>query len=210
MAVYTLTELVVGGVVEFKGLSDVPSTYSGGSGKFLQVKQTEDGLGFITADQAGLLTKLNYTRKKSEAVYSGISVPLPSNTASNIISLLAAQTITSGSLAPFFNVVAGKIRPFNDNANLEVKLNIIGDWTSSSSNRSMELDVVGSLGNKIVENRLQNVTSDTFSFSIPLFVDVGGNLATNGAAITLKPNGEIFTITSAVLIASQVTTLTSI
>lgn len=161
-------------------------------------------------NQTEVYSKLNYTRKKSEAVYTGISIPLPSGSASNIISLLAAQTITSGSLAPFFNVTAGKLKPFNDNSNVEVKLNIIGNWTSGSPNRSIEFDVVGSLGNKIVENRIQNVTADTFSFSVPLFVDLNGNLATNGAALTLKPNGDIFTITSAVLIAAQVTTLTTI
>lgn len=209
MSVYLLKEVVVS-VDNFIGLSDTPSTYLGGAGKLPKVKQSEDGLEFKSPDELELLTKTNYTRKKSEAVYSGISIPLPSNSASNIISLLAAQTITSGSLAPFFNVVAGKLKPFNDNATIDVKLNIVGTWASSSTNRSIEFDVVGSLGNKIVENRLQNVLEDTFSFSIPLFVDIDGNLATNGAAITLKPNGAIFTITSAVLIAAQVTTLTAI
>ena len=161
-------------------------------------------------NQTEVYSKLNYTRKKSEAVYSGLNLQLTSGTANNIITLLASQPITSGSLAPFFNVTAGKLRPFNDNSNLFVKLNVVGFWLSGSSNRSIEFDVAGSLGNKIVENRLQNVPLDTFSFSLPLFVDIDGNLATNGAALTLRPNGDTFTITSAVLIAAQVTTLTTI
>ena len=106
MAVYTLTEVVIGGVDTFLGLSDTPSTYLGSAGKLSKVKQSEDGLEFKSPDELELLTKTNYIRKKSEAVYSGISIPLPSNSSSNIISLLAAQTITSGSLAPFFNVAA--------------------------------------------------------------------------------------------------------
>ncbi|WP_252354888.1 tail needle knob protein, partial [Escherichia coli] len=75
-------------------------------------------------------------RKKSEVVYSGVSVTIPT-APTNLVSLLKTLTPSSGTLAPFFDTVNNKMVVFNENKPLFFKLSIVGTWPSGTANRSM-------------------------------------------------------------------------
>lgn len=141
-------------------------------------------------------------RKKSELLFTGLNLTIP-QTATNLITLLKTQTPVSGVFAPFFDTSSDKIKAFNSDTTMTFKLNVIGTWGGGSSSRSMEVDFSGTVGNKLVESRDQAVTTDTLSFPTFFSVDAGGNLATNGAAISIKSNGGNFTVNTILLIAEQ-------
>lgn len=144
-------------------------------------------------------------RKKTEVYYSGLSVSLTAGTAYNLITLLKALTPTTGSLAPFFDTAGNKLKVINDNASCAFKLNIVGNWANASSDRSLQVDFVGTNGNRLVANRSSATTADSLTLATFLSVDKNGNLATNGSVVNLTAVGINFTITSALLIAEQVT-----
>lgn len=92
------------------------------------------------------------TRKKSEVVYSGVSVTIPTAT-TNLVSLLKTLTPSSGTLAPFFDTVNNKMVVFNENKTLFFKLSIVGTWPSGTANRSMQLTFSGSVPDTLVSSR---------------------------------------------------------
>lgn len=147
-------------------------------------------------------TGITSVRKKSELLFTSLNLTIPQTT-TNLISLLKVLTPTSGTFAPFFDTVNNKIIAFNNNSTLTFKLNIIGAFTDNDIERSMEIDFTGTVGNKLVESRDVRVTGDTLSFATFFSVDAGGNLATNGAPITIKANGRNFTANTILLIAEQ-------
>lgn len=91
-------------------------------------------------DHSTRISALEYatTRKKSEVVYSGVSVTIPTSP-TNLVSLLKTLTPSSGELAPFFDTVNNKMVVFNENKTLFFKLSIVGTWPSGTANRSVQL-----------------------------------------------------------------------
>lgn len=144
-------------------------------------------------------------RKKTEVYYTGASVVLTAGTSYNLVSLLKALTPASGTLAPFFDTTGNKLKVINDNASCAFKLNIVGNWANASGDRSLQVDFVGTNGNRLVANRSSVTTADSLTLATFLSVDKNGNLATNGSVVNLTAIGINFTITSALLIAEQVT-----
>lgn len=142
-------------------------------------------------------------RNKSEVVYSGISQVIPTS-ATNLVTMLKALTPTSGTLAPFFNTTTDKLVVFNVGTTVTFKLNLVGTWSGLIANRSLELNFVGSTGNRLIQARNDSVATDSISLPTFFSVDVGGNLATNGAVINIMANGATFTATQIVLIAEQI------
>lgn len=144
-------------------------------------------------------------RKKTEVYYTGTSIVLTAGTAYNLVTILKALTPASGTLAPFFDATTNKLKVINDNASCAFKLNIVGNWDNSSGNRSLQLNFLGTNGNRLEANRTSATTGDSLTLSTFLSVDKDGNLATNGSVVELTAIGINFTITSALLIAEQVT-----
>jgi hypothetical protein len=141
------------------------------------------------------------TRQKSECYFSGLNLIIPT-TATNLISLIKALPHT-GSLSPFFNTTTNKFNVFNENATCTFKVNVVGVWSGSSTNRSMTVNFTSTTGNTLVESRDQAVTTDIVSLPTFFSVDKDGNLANNGSDITIKSNGGTFTATTILLIAEQ-------
>lgn len=142
------------------------------------------------------------TRKKSEVVYSGVSVTIPT-TPTNLVSLLKTLTPSSGSLAPFFDTVNNKMVVFNENKTLFFKLSIVGTWPSGTANRSMQLTFSGSVPDTLVSSRNAATTTDNILLSTFFSVDKDGFLATNGSTLTIQSNGAAFTATTIKIIAEQ-------
>ncbi|EER6663010.1 tail needle knob protein [Escherichia coli] len=142
------------------------------------------------------------TRKKSEVVYSGVSVTIPT-APTNLVSLLKTLTPSSGSLAPFFDTVNNKMVVFNENKTLLFKLSIVGTWPSGTSNRSMQLTFSGSVPDTLVSSRNSATTTDNILLATFFSVDKGGFLATNGSTLTIQSNGAAFTATTIKIIAEQ-------
>ncbi|ENG8411890.1 hypothetical protein ABVJ95_001940 [Escherichia coli] len=142
------------------------------------------------------------TRKKSEVVYSGISVTIPT-APTNLVSLLKTLTPSSGTLAPFFDTVNNKMVVFNENKTLFFKLSIVGTWPSGTANRSMQLTFSGSVPDTLVSSRNSATTTDNILLATFFSVDKDGFLATNGSTLTIQSNGAAFTATTIKIIAEQ-------
>lgn len=142
------------------------------------------------------------TRKKSEVVYSGVSVTIPT-APTNLVSLLKTLTPSSGTLAPFFDTVNNKIVVFNENKTLFFKLSIVGTWPSGTANRSMQLTFSGSVPDTLVSSRNAATTTDNILLATFFSVDKDGFLATNGSTLTIQSNGAEFTATTIKIIAEQ-------
>ncbi|EFL7446106.1 hypothetical protein VR37_004262 [Escherichia coli] len=142
------------------------------------------------------------TRKKSEVVYSGVSVTIPT-APTNLVSLLKTLTPSSGTLAPFFDTVNNKMVVFNENKTLFFKLSIVGTWPSGTANRSMQLTFSGSVPDTLVSSRNSATTTDNILLATFFSVDKDGFLATNGSALTIQSNGAAFTATTIKIIAEQ-------
>ncbi|EPO2123562.1 tail needle knob protein [Escherichia coli] len=142
------------------------------------------------------------TRKKSEVVYSGVSVTIPT-APTNLVSLLKTLTPSSGELAPFFDTVNNKMVVFNENKTLFFKLSIVGTWPSGTANRSMQLTFSGSVPDTLVSSRNAVTTTDNILLATFFSVDKDGFLATNGSTLTIQSNGAPFTATTIKIIAEQ-------
>ncbi|HAM6382869.1 TPA: hypothetical protein IB802_000638 [Escherichia coli] len=142
------------------------------------------------------------TRKKSEVVYSGVSVTIPT-APTNLVSLLKTLTPSSGTLAPFFDTVNNKMVVFNENKTLFFKLSIVGTWPSGTANRSMQLTFSGSVPDTLVSSRNAATTTDNILLATFFSVDKDGFLATNGSTLTIQSNGAVFTATTIKIIAEQ-------
>ncbi|HAW0563547.1 TPA: hypothetical protein JLJ75_003371 [Escherichia coli] len=142
------------------------------------------------------------TRKKSEVVYSGVSVTIPT-APTNLVSLLKTLTPSSGTLAPFFDTVNNKMVVFNENKTLFFKLSIVGTWPSGTANRSMQLTFSGSVPDTLVSSRNSATTTDNILLATFFSVDKDGFLATNGSTLTIQSNGAAFTVTTIKIIAEQ-------
>lgn len=164
----------------------------------------------ITANESSItdhetrIDALEYavTRKKSELVFTGVSLAIPT-TASNLITLLKALTPTSGTFAPFFDTINDKMVVFNENKSLNFKLSLVGSWPGGTGNRSMELTFSGAVPDTLVNDRTSVTASDNVLLATFFSVDQGGFLATNGSTMTIKSNGATFTATTVKLIAEQ-------
>ncbi|EQA1085548.1 hypothetical protein AT517_001660 [Escherichia coli] len=142
------------------------------------------------------------TRKKSEVVYSGVSVTIPT-APTNLVSLLKTLTPSSGTLAPFFDTVNNKMVVFNENKTLFFKLSIVGTWPSGTANRSMQLTFSGSVPDTLVSSRNAATTTDNILLATFFSVDKDGFLAANGSTLTIQSNGAAFTATTIKIIAEQ-------
>ena len=142
------------------------------------------------------------TRKKSEVVYSGVSVTIPT-APTNLVSLLKTLTPSFGTLAPFFDTVNNKMVVFNENKTLFFKLSIVGTWPSGTANRSMQLTFSGSVPDTLVSSRNSATTTDNILLATFFSVDKNGFLATNGSTLTIQSNGAAFTATTIKIIAEQ-------
>ncbi|MBG0644821.1 hypothetical protein I4P28_21050 [Enterobacter kobei] len=140
-------------------------------------------------------------RQKSECYFSGLSLVIPT-TATNLINLIKALPHT-GSMSPFFNTTTNKFNVFNLDTTVTFKVNVIGAWSGSSTNRSMTIDFPQTNGNSLTKTRDAQVTVDALSFPTFFSVDKDGNLATNGSDITIVSNGATFTATAILLVAEQ-------
>jgi hypothetical protein len=172
-------------------------------GSLVDSKLSDDGSKLAYDGNEILDSRLQ--RKKTEVYYTGASVVLTSGTSYNLVTLLKALTPASGTLAPFFDTTTNKLKVINDNASCAFKLNIVGNWANASGNRSLQLNFLGTNGNRLEANRTSATTGDSLTLATFLSVDKDGNLATNGSSVELTAIGINFTITSALLIAEQVT-----
>lgn len=177
------------------------------AGHAITLQDHEDRISAAEAtliEHGGRLDVIEYaiTRKKSELVFTGLSLVIPT-TPTNLVALLKVLTPASGTFAPFFDTTNDKMVVFNENKTLNFKLVIAGAWSSGSLNRSMSVTFSGAVPDTLNEIRYPGTTIDNCIFPTFFSVDVGGFLATNGSTITIVSNGSTFTATTVKLIAEQ-------
>lgn len=163
-----------------------------------------DSLQAAAADHETRIDALEYavTRKKSELVFSGISLNIPT-APTNLVTLLKALTPTSGAFAPFFDTVNDKMVVFNENKSVHYKLSIIGSWPGGTTNRSIQLTFSGGVPDTLVNSRNAATVTDNVLLATFFSVDQGGFIATNGSTMTIQSNGAAFTATTIKMIAEQ-------
>lgn len=179
-----------------------------GTGDDVIVGSIPSGRCVVNSQQQILVNTDNIVpvRKKVEVTLNfSPALVLTSGVSYNLINIIKSTTPTSGTFLPFFNTTTNELNAYNDDVSLNFKLNVVGNWSGGSSNRSMQVDFVGTTGNRLVESRDVAVTSDILTFTNPFSIDKDGNIATNGTAITIQSNGGNFTATQMLLIAEQVT-----
>lgn len=142
------------------------------------------------------------TRHKSEVIYTGISLVIPTAGA-NLVTLLKALTPASGTLAPFFDTTADKMVVRNENKTLNFKLSLIGSYPGGTTNRSMQLTFSGAVPDTLIASRNAATVTDNVLLATFFSVDQGGFLATNGSTLTIQANGAAFTATTIKIIAEQ-------
>ncbi len=152
------------------------------------------------------------SRKKSEVRWAGLTgVSLPADTDRDLIAMLKGLPApAAGTLAPFFNTTSDKLNAFNDNTSLAFKLNLVGSWAGGSTNRSMQLDFIGTNGNRLVASRDAAVTDDAITLATFFSIDAGGFIVTNGTKPVIRSNGGTYNLTAVLIIAEQVTSQTTI
>lgn len=141
-------------------------------------------------------------RQKSEVVYSGISLTIPT-TSTNLLTLLGTLTPTSGTLLPFFDVAAGRMKALNKFKNLSFKVNIRGTYASSSGNRSMQITFGTVVPDTIVISRDAATSIDDVFINTFFSVDEGDDIVSPGITMMIKANGSTFTATQIKIIATQ-------
>lgn len=142
------------------------------------------------------------TRTKSEVVYSGISLVIPT-TGVNLLTALAALTPTSGTLLPFFNTTDGRLHALNKNLNLNLKISLRGTFAGGTTNRSLQLTFNTVVPDTLVSSRNAATAVDDVLFNTFFSVEEGDDIATGGITMTAQANGSAFTVTQLKLIATQ-------
>ena len=151
-------------------------------------------------------------RKKTEVFWSGITgLTLTADTDYNLVALLKALPAPAfGTLAPFFNTVSNKLNAYNDNASLMFKLNLSGVWSAATENRSMQLDFLGTNGNRLVASRDAAPLPDVVTLATFFSIDRDGGIVTNGTSPIIRSNNGSYTPSAILLIAEQNTRQTLI
>lgn len=183
---------------------DLQADVTGLQGDVSTLQTDVTALQASVADHETRIDALEYavTRKKSEVVYTGLSLVIPT-APTNLVTLLKALTPTSGTLAPFFDTVADKMVVYNENKSLNFKLAIIGSYPGGTANRSMQLTFSGAVPDTLVASRNAATATDNILLATFFSVDQGGFLATNGSTLTIQANGAAFTATTIKIIAEQ-------
>lgn len=150
------------------------------------------------------------TRKKNEVRWDVVTGHDITTTVTNLITYLKTLgTPTAGTLDGFFNTTSNKLNVYNDNATVLFKIGITGTWTASSD-RSMEINFVGTT-NRLLANRSSAIAgSDTITLGLFLSIDKDGTIASNGSVMNINSNGGNFVVTAIQVIAEQVTAETAI
>lgn len=146
--------------------------------------------------------ELYNARPKSEVVYSGISLTIPT-TATNFLTLLSTLTPTSGTLLPFFDVSTGMLVARNKNKDLNFKTSIRGTYTSASGNRSMQIVFGTTITDTIVVSRDAAVSTDDVFINTFFAVEENDNIVNPGITMMIKANGSTFVATQIKIIATQ-------
>lgn len=146
--------------------------------------------------------ELYNARPKSEVVYSGISLTIPT-TATNFLTLLSTLTPTSGTLLPFFDVSTGMLVARNKNKDLNFKTSIRGTYTSASGNRSMQIVFGTTVTDTIVVSRDAAVSTDDVFINTFFAVEENDNIVNPGITMMIKANGSTFVATQIKIIATQ-------
>lgn len=194
----TEVSVPIGGIIPETLLDSV--VLSGSNLKFLR-----HGGGELTIESQYVVGPYVRTRKKTEVKSTGPAYTMQAGQSYNVVDLLAALGIDSGTLEPLFKQTGKFLKPYNTESDVHYKVVLSGTWTGggTANTRSMELNVGTSTENRFIQNRSNSVTTDSFTFSSLIAVDVAGPAATNGVVFTLKANAESFALTSVSVIATQ-------
>lgn len=186
----------IGGIIPDTLIDSV--LLSGSNLKFIQ-----HGGGEFTIESQYITAPHVRIRKKTEVKSTGSPYTMQAGRAYNVVDLLAALGIDSGALEPMFKQTGKVLKPYNTDADIHFKVVLLGSWVSVSGSRSMELNVGTATENRFIQNRASAVTSDSFTFSSMIAVDVGGAAATNGVVLNVKPNGGDFLLNTVFVAVTQ-------
>lgn len=142
------------------------------------------------------------TRQKSEVVYSGISLVIPT-TETNFFTLLGTLTPTSGTLLPFFNVATGRLVALNKNRDLKIKFTLEGTFAGAVLSRSLAFTFGTPVPDTIFVNRNTSLASDSMNLNSFFAVEEGDTTTSPGVTCMVQAIGGAFTCSRIKIIATQ-------
>jgi hypothetical protein len=146
------------------------------------------------------------TRKKTEAVWTGVNFTLNTTAETNLVSLLKILGApTSGQLtSTFVDTVANKLRVINQDASMFFKLTLAGTFAGpSTTGRGVSLTFNLTSPDIYTQARDEDPSGDKFAFGTFFSVDKDGFFATNGCTTTIRGYGSAYTITEVKLVIEQ-------
>lgn len=176
----------------------------------LQIDDLDDRLTIVEGDVASLDTRVDaleawrlyMTRQKSEVVYSGISLVIPT-TETNFFTLLGTLTPTSGTLLPFFNVATGRLVALNKNRDLKIKFTLEGTFAGAVLSRSLAFTFGTPVPDTIFVNRNTSLASDSMNLNSFFAVEEGDTTTSPGVTCMVQAIGGAFTCSRIKIIATQ-------
>lgn len=191
----TEVSVPIGGIIPNTLLDSV--VLSGSNLKFLRHGGDE-----FTIESRHIVEPHVRVRKKTEVKATRSFYTMKAGQDYNVVDLLAALGIDSGTLEPLLKQTGKVLKPYNTDADLHFKVVLLGTWAAAGT-RSMELNVGTVTENRFIQNRANAASSDSFTFSSMIAVDVGGAAATNGVALNVKPNGGDFLLNTVFVAVTQ-------
>lgn len=188
-------------------ISDAETRLTNVEGRMTLAENDIDGLISLTADLGTRVSTLEawrtyMTRQKSEVVYSGLSLVIPT-TATNFFTLLNPLTPTSGNPLPFFVLSAGRLKALNKNLNLNVKFTLEGTFAGGVLTRSLAFVFGTTVPDTIFVGRNTLLASDSLNLNTFFSVEENDDITNPGITCTVQAIGAAFTCTRIKIIATQ-------
>lgn len=142
------------------------------------------------------------TRQKSEVVYSGISLVIPTS-ATNFFTLLNSLTPTSGNPSPFFLLSDGRLKALNKNLDLKLKFTIEGTFAGAVLNRSLAFTFGTAVPDTIYINRNTAPAADSMNLNTFFSVEESDDITSPGITCMVQAVGGAFTASRIKIIATQ-------
>lgn len=142
------------------------------------------------------------TRQKSEVVYSGLSLVIPT-TPTNFFTLLNSVTPTSGNPLPFFQLAEGRLVALNKNLDLKLKFTLEGVFGGAVLSRSLAFVFGTAVPDTIYINRNTALAADSMNLNTFFSVEEGDDITSPGITCTVQSVGGTFTASRIKIIATQ-------
>lgn len=128
---------------------------------------------------------------KSEVKFIGLNLPIPQGEV-NLIEMLSALPLSSGSFLPFFDEATKKIVVKNKNSTALFKLSMYGSWTGGSNPCEVTVSFSGGVDESVGKLTYTDLSNARFTLLNSFSVDVDSYIVLHGVTAHISTNDSIF------------------